>query len=69
MHRQLQEPLVETLARLGVDDPKSVAEMINAVVHAGTRMIESGQTLNQVHTHLRTLLGPFVTAHQTTDKD
>jgi AcrR family transcriptional regulator len=63
MHRQLQEPLIETLTELGVADPDSLAGMINSVVHAGTRMLESGQTLEQVHSHLRTLLGPFVTEH------
>ncbi|MGO4189739.1 TetR/AcrR family transcriptional regulator [Pseudarthrobacter sp. TAF60_1] len=66
MHRQLQEPLIETLTELGVADPESLAEMINAVVHAGTRMLESGQTREQVHSHLRTLLGPFVTERQST---
>lgn len=65
MHRQLQEPLIETLAGLGVDDPGSVAEMINAMVHAGTRMLESGQTREQVHAHLKALLGPFVTERHT----
>ncbi|WP_445153791.1 TetR/AcrR family transcriptional regulator [Arthrobacter sp. Hor0625] len=60
MHRQLQEPLIATLTELGVADAESVAEMINAVVHAGTRMLESGQTVAQVHAHLKTLLGPFV---------
>jgi AcrR family transcriptional regulator len=64
MHRQLQEPLIDTLTELGVADPVSLAEMINSVVHAGTRMLESGQTLEQVHSHLRLLLGPFVTEHQ-----
>lgn len=66
MHRQLQEPLIETLTELGVTDPESLADMINAVVHAGTRMLESGQTREQVHSHLRTLLGPFVTERQST---
>lgn len=65
MHRQLQEPLVETLTELGVADPASLAEMINSVVYAGTRMLESGQTLEQVHSHLKTLLGPFVAERQT----
>ena len=64
MHRQLQEPLVETLTELGVADPASLAEMINSVVYAGTRMLESGQTLEQVHSHLKTLLGPFVAERQ-----
>ena len=64
MHRQLQEPLIATLTELGVADAESVAEMINAVVHAGTRMLESGQTPARVHAHLRTLLGPFVAERQ-----
>lgn len=64
MHRQLQEPLIETLAKLGVEDPVSLAEMINSVVHAGTRLLESGQTLEQVYAHLRLLLGPFVNEHR-----
>ena len=64
MHRQLQEPLIQTLSGLGVEDPVSLAEMINSVVHAGTRLLESGQTPEQVHTHLRLLLGPFVAEYQ-----
>lgn len=28
MHRQLQEPLTETLAELGVDDPESLAPFV-----------------------------------------
>lgn len=64
MHRQLQEPLIETLTELEVEDPVSLAEMINSVVHAGTRLLESGQTLEQVHSHLRLLLGPFVAVYQ-----
>ncbi|MDQ0771165.1 AcrR family transcriptional regulator [Pseudarthrobacter defluvii] len=61
MHRQLQEPLIQTLIDLNIADPVSLAEMINSVVHAGTRLLESGQPLEQVHTHLHLLLGPFVT--------
>lgn len=67
MHRQLQEPLIETLTGLGISDPESLAEMINSVVHAGTRMLESGQTLERVQSHLRTLLGPLVRERQTAE--
>lgn len=67
MHRQLQEPLVETLTELGVADPASLAEMINFIVYAGTRMLESGQTLEQIHGHLRALPGPFVRERQTAE--
>lgn len=64
MHRQLQEPLVQTLKELGVKDPESLAEMINSMVHAGTRMLESGQSLEQVRGHLQAVLGPFVAQHR-----
>lgn len=64
MHHQLQEPLIATLTELGVSDPASLAEMINSVVHAGTRMIESGQSVEQVHLHFHELLGPFVMEHR-----
>lgn len=64
MHRQLQEPLIATLTDLGVADPVSLAELINSVVHAGTRLLEAGQPVAQVHVHLETLLGPFVAAHR-----
>jgi hypothetical protein len=68
MHRQLQEPLIDTLTELGVTDPEPLAETINSVVHAGTCMLETGQTLEQVHSHFSTLLGPFVTAHQNAEE-
>ncbi len=64
MHRQLQEPLITTLGELGVEDPASISEMINSVVHAGTRMLESGQSIQRVHAHLHSLLDPFVAAHR-----
>jgi AcrR family transcriptional regulator len=64
MHRQLQEPLIQTLKALGVEDPESLAEMINSMVHAGTRMLESGQSLEQVRSHLQAVLGPFVAQHR-----
>lgn len=59
MHTRIQEPLVETLTELGVEDPESVAQMINAMVHAGTRMLDAGQTVAQVSEHLETVLGPL----------
>lgn len=60
MHRQVQEPLIQTLEALNVDDPEALAELINGVVHTGTRMIESGIEVEKVHSHLSMLLGPFV---------
>lgn len=59
MHTRIQEPLVETLTELGIEDPEAVAQMINAMVHAGTRMLEAGQSVAQVTAHLQTVLGPL----------
>ncbi|MEV8638988.1 TetR/AcrR family transcriptional regulator [Streptosporangium sp. NPDC051023] len=59
MHGQLLEPLVEALRDLGVDDASSTAEMVNAVVHAGSRMIESGAGPENVWECARALLEPF----------
>lgn len=65
MHTRIQEPLVETLTELGVEDPEAVAQMINAMVHAGTRMLEAGQSVDQVTAHLETVLGPLADKHRT----
>ena len=63
MHRQIQEPLIATLEELGAADPVAVAEMINGMVHAGTRLLESGHPLDEVRSNLLAVLGPFVAAH------
>ena len=63
MHRQIQEPLIATLEELGATDPAAVAEMINGMVHAGTRLLESGHALEDVRANLLAVLGPFVAAH------
>lgn len=38
--------------------------LITTVVHAGTRMLESGQSIQQVHAHLHSSLDPSVAAHR-----
>ncbi len=60
MHRDVQEPLARTLAGLGVQAPAEVAELVGAVVHGGTRMLESGAALRDVLDRMATLLGPLV---------
>ncbi|MFG1619802.1 TetR/AcrR family transcriptional regulator [Nonomuraea wenchangensis] len=62
MHQHLLEPLVETLRRLGVRTVPETAEMINAIVFAGSRLIESGADLETVWASARALLEPFVRA-------
>jgi len=67
MHAQINEPLIATLTELGVGSPESVAEMVNALVYAGVRLLAAGQTLDEVTGHLRVLLGPLghtAIAHQ-----
>lgn len=59
MHRAIQEPLIETLAELGVDDPEGLGELINSVVHASTRLLESGQRPEQVYAGLTAVIGPM----------
>ncbi|MEV4461388.1 helix-turn-helix domain-containing protein [Microbispora sp. NPDC049633] len=65
MHQQLLEPLVEALRGLGVAAVPETAEMINAIVFAGSRLIESGTDLETAWESARALLEPFV---RTADK-
>lgn len=64
MHRAIKEPLVETLAELGVSDPEGVAELINAVVHASTRALESGQPIERVVANLTAVIAPMAAGIQ-----
>ncbi|MFZ3453395.1 TetR/AcrR family transcriptional regulator [Arthrobacter sp. 7Tela_A1] len=63
MHQALLDPLVGALKEMGSADPPSTAELINAIVHSGTRLLESGKSLQEVHELVRELLGPFVREH------
>lgn len=60
MHREVQEPLVETLAAVGVDAPEDVAGLVNAVVHGATLLLEAGQGLDAALARLTSVLGPMV---------
>lgn len=60
MHDELLQPLADTLRNLGVRDVPRSAELINAVVHAGSRMIESDAPLDQVWESVEELVAPFV---------
>lgn len=66
MHRQLLTPLVETLTLLGVEDPLVTSELINAIVHSSTRLLESGTSRESVEARVRELLGPYVRENRTT---
>ncbi|MGZ4542335.1 MAG: TetR/AcrR family transcriptional regulator [Mycobacteriaceae bacterium] len=58
MHDQLVLPLVGALHDEGVLDPDLCAELINAVVHKGTEMIESGCEVEAVREAVHAVLEP-----------
>ncbi|GAB2953120.1 TetR/AcrR family transcriptional regulator [Micromonospora polyrhachis] len=60
MHEQLLTPLVGALTDQGATDPASTAEMINAVVYAASRMIESGADEAAMRDRARELLAPYL---------
>lgn len=59
MHRAIQEPLIDTLTRLGAEDPEALGELINSVVHASTRLLESGRRPEAVYAALTAVIGPM----------
>lgn len=60
MHRELQGPLMAALDALGVDGPEDVAGLVNAVVHAATLLLETGQGRDAAVARLAAVLGPMV---------
>lgn len=64
MHEQLAAPLARTLKDLGVPDPSGTAELVNAVVHRASRMIESGTRLEEASARVEEILRPFLTAQE-----
>ena len=64
MHAMIQDPLTETLAELGIEAPEQVAELINAVIHAGTRMLENGIGIEAVTKHVDQVLAPLVASYR-----
>jgi AcrR family transcriptional regulator len=60
LHDQLRTPLVAALAEHGATDPEGMAELVQSVVYAGSRMIESGMSERKTRTLVRTLLGPYL---------
>lgn len=62
MHEQLLTPMRQALRELGAADPDATAELINAVVFAATRMIESGHDQAAARERARELLSPYLLA-------
>ena len=60
LHDQLRTPLVAALAEHGAADPDALAELVQAVVYAASRMIEAGTSERKARALARTLLGPYL---------
>ncbi|MEE2031759.1 TetR/AcrR family transcriptional regulator [Rhodococcus chondri] len=60
MHDDLVLPLVDALRASGAADPELGAELISALLHKGTELIEAGRGLDEVRAAVRTALA---TAH------
>lgn len=60
MHEQLSHPLVDALTAMGLPDPATTAEMINSVVYAASRLIESGRDPDEIRARADELLAPFL---------
>lgn len=60
MHDELLQPLTRALESLGARDVVRAAELINAVVNTGARMIEAGSPLEETWASVEALVGPYV---------
>jgi AcrR family transcriptional regulator len=60
LHTQLRTPLVAALADHGATDPEGIAELIQAVVYAASRMIESGTSERKARALARDFLTPYL---------
>ncbi|MGW4355469.1 TetR/AcrR family transcriptional regulator [Nocardia sp. NPDC004582] len=60
LHDQLKDPLVTALADLGDADPEMTAELINAIVHTASRLVDTGTDPAVVQARVEELLGPYL---------
>ena len=60
MHDDLLRPLTAALGALGARDVTRAAELVNAVLNAASRMIESGSSIDQVWPTVEDLVRPYV---------
>jgi AcrR family transcriptional regulator len=60
LHDQLRTPLVAALAEHGASDPAALAELVQSVVYAASRMIEAGTSERKARALAHSLLGPYL---------
>ncbi|MHB1489676.1 bacterial regulatory protein, tetR family [mine drainage metagenome] len=60
MHAQLRTPVVDALRSHGAVDPEATADLVNALVMTGSRMIEAGTDVVEVRRRVTELLAPYL---------
>lgn len=60
LHDQLKTPLVTALEDLGDADPDLTAELINAIVHSASRLVDTGTDPDTVKSRVEELLTPYL---------
>jgi AcrR family transcriptional regulator len=60
MHEQLSHPLVDALRAMNLPDPRTTAELINAIVYSASSLIETGGDSAGIRARAGELLGPFL---------
>lgn len=59
-HEQLLLPVLDALRALGVPDPETTAELVNALVHAASRRVEQTGDLERAYEATAALLEPYL---------
>ncbi|WP_315093555.1 TetR/AcrR family transcriptional regulator [uncultured Cellulomonas sp.] len=59
-HDRLLVPLVDALTELGVPDPETTSELVNALVHAASRRVEQSGDLERAYAATEALLEPYL---------
>lgn len=59
-HDRLLVPIVEALTELGVPDPETTSELVNALVHAASRRVEQNGDLERAYAATEALLEPYL---------
>jgi AcrR family transcriptional regulator len=59
-HDRLLVPVVDALTELGVPDPETTAELVQALVHAASRRVEQNGDLERAYAATEALLDPYL---------
>lgn len=59
-HDRLLVPVITALRELGADDPDSSAELVNALVHAASRLVERTDDLDRAYRATAAMLEPYL---------